>query len=150
MPRVLAKSAATIVLLALAVPAFAAGARDAIQSTNAKFSSLFAKGDEAGVTALYAADAAVMPAGSEPVRGTQAIQKFWQGGIDSGVVGVEVKTVEVYEGGKTATEVGQYRLLDKAGKTLDSGKYIVIWKQEGGDWKLFRDMFSSNQPPPKH
>ena len=44
---------------------------------------------------------------------------------------------------------GEYALLDKAGKTLDRGKYIVIWKQEGGDWKLLRDMFSSNQPPPK-
>jgi ketosteroid isomerase-like protein len=136
-------------LLALAVPASAAGAREAIQSTNAKFSALFAKGDAAALSALYAKDGAVMPAGSEPVRGTQAIQKFWQSAISSGVAGVEVKTVEVYGGGKTATEVGEYALLDKAGKALDRGKYIVIWKQEGGDWKLLRDMFSSNQPPPK-
>ncbi len=90
-----------------------------------------------------------MPAGGEPARGTQAIQKFWQGAIASGVAGVELKTVELYGGGKTATEVGEYALLDKAGKTLDRGKYIVIWKQEGGDWKLLRDMFFSNQPPPK-
>jgi ketosteroid isomerase-like protein len=149
MKRVLSQSFAMVALLALAVPAVAAGAREAIQSTNAKFSALFAKGDAAGVAALYAKDAAVMPAGSEPARGALAIQKFWQTGISAGIAGVEVKTVEVYGGGKTATEVGEYALLDKAGKTLDHGKYIVIWKQEGGDWKLLRDMFSSNQPPPK-
>ena len=149
MKRVLSQCLAMMALLALTVPAPAAGAREAIQSTNAKFSALFAKGDAAALSALYAKDGAVMPAGSEPVRGTQAIQQFWQSAIASGVAGVEVKTVELYGGGKTATEVGEYALLDKAGKTLDRGKYIVIWKQEGGVWKLLRDMFSSNQPPPK-
>jgi ketosteroid isomerase-like protein len=149
MKRVLSQSLATIALLALAVPVFAAGAREAIQSNNGKFSALFAKGDAAAIAALYAKDAAVMPTGSEPVRGTQAIQKFWQNAISSGVSGCELKTVEVYGEGKAATEVGEYALLDKAGKTLDRGKYIVIWKREGNEWKLFRDMFSSNQPPPK-
>lgn len=149
MKRVLSQCLAMMTLLALTVPASAAGAREAIQSTNAKFAALFAKGDAAALSALYAKDGAVMPAGGEPARGTQAIQKFWQSAIASGVAGVEVKTVELYGGGKTATEVGEYALLDKAGKTLDRGKYIVIWKQEGGDWKLLRDMFSSNQPPPK-
>jgi ketosteroid isomerase-like protein len=149
MKRVLSQSLAVITLLALAVPALAAGPREAIASINAKFSALFAKGDAAALSALYDKEGAVMPAGSEPLRGTQAIQKFWQGAIDSGVAAVNVKTVEVYGGGKTAAEVGEYALLDKAGKTLDHGKYIVIWKQEGGDWKLLRDMFSSNQPPPK-
>jgi hypothetical protein len=49
--------------------------------------------------------------------------------------------------GSTATEVGQYELRDKAGKVLDHGKYIVIWRQEGKKWKLFRDMFSTNVSP---
>ena len=149
MTRVLSQYLAMAILLASAVPAFAAGPREAIESNNAKFSALFAKADAAALSALYDKDGAVMPVGSEPVRGTQAIQKFWQGAMASGVAAVNVKTVEVYGGGKTATEVGEYALLDKAGKTLDRGKYIVIWKQEGGDWKLLRDMFSSNQPPPK-
>jgi hypothetical protein len=42
-----------------------------------------------------------------------------------------------------ATEEGQYELKDKAGKTLDQGKYIVVWQKDGSDWKLLRDMFSS-------
>lgn len=149
MKRVLSQYLAMATLLVSAVPAFAAGPREAIESNNAKFSALFAKGDAAALSALYDKDGAVMPVGSEPARGTQAILKFWQGAISSGVAAVNVKTVEVYGGGKTATEVGEYALLDKAGKTLDRGKYIVIWKQEGGEWKLLRDMFSSNQPPPK-
>jgi ketosteroid isomerase-like protein len=33
-------------------------------------------------------------------------------------------------------------------RALDKGKYIVIWKQEDGQWKLHRDIFNSSMPPP--
>ena len=27
------------------------------------------------------------------------------------------------------------------------GKFIVIWKEQGGQWKLHRDIFNSSIPP---
>ena len=141
---------AAMALIGFALPSFAAGVRAAIESANAKFSALAARGDGPALAGLYAKDGAVMPAGSEPIRGTQAIAKFWQGALDSGVAAIDLKTVEVYGEGTTATEVGEYALRDKAGKVLDRGKYIVIWRQQDGQWKLLRDMFSTNvAPPPK-
>ena len=66
-----------------------------------------------------------------------------------GTVGaVALKTSEIFGHGPTATEVGQYELRDQAGKVLDHGKYIVVWRNEGGKWKLLRDMFSTNVAPP--
>ena len=144
--------AAVMLSAVLAGPAQAAnpdGVRSAIVSANADFSAASAKGDGAALAALYAADALVMPAGSEPIKGAAAIQKFWQGALDSGIAGVTLKTVEVYSHGSTATEVGQYALQDKAGKQVDHGKYIVIWRHEAGKWKLSRDMFSTNVTPAK-
>lgn len=123
--------------------------RAAIEAANKQFSAAAAKGDGAGVAAAYATDGRVMPAGSEPIKGADAIQKFWQGVIDSGVATADLKTVEVYGHGPTATEVGEYVLKDKAAKVIDYGKYIVIWKHEGESWKILRDMFSSNVPPKK-
>jgi len=140
---------AVMVLIGCSTPLFAAGLRSEIESANAKFSAIAARGDGAALASLYAKDGAVMPAGSEPVRGTQAIAKFWQGALASGVAAIELKTVEVYGQGATATEVGEYVLQDKAGKQLDRGKYIVIWRRQDGEWKLLRDMFSTNIPPPK-
>jgi uncharacterized protein (TIGR02246 family) len=131
----------------VALPASAAGTRSAIQAANAEFSAAAAKGDSAALAALYAADGQVMPAGSDPIRGTEAIQKFWQGAISSGIAGIGLKTVEVFAQGSTATEVGQYELRDKAGKVMDHGKYIVIWRRDGDNWKLLRDMFSTNVAP---
>ena len=140
---------AVIALIGFTTPSLAADVRAAIEAANAKFSALAAQGDGATLAGLYAKDGAVMPAGSDPVQGTQAIGKFWQGAFASGVAAIELKTLEVYGHGATATEVGEYVLRDKAGKLLDRGKYIVIWHNEGGQWKLLRDMFSTNVPPPK-
>ena len=131
----------------LALPARAEGARSAIEAANVRFSAAFAQRDSAGVAALYTADGQLLPAASDTIRGTAAIQKFWQGALDSGIAAITLTTVEVFEQGVTATEVGQYELRDKAGKVLDHGKYIVVWRQESGKWKLLRDMFSTSVPP---
>ena len=133
----------------VAQPAHADEVRAGIEAANARFSAAAAKGDGVGLAALYAADGQVLPPGRDLIRGTDAIQKFWQGALDSGIAGIGLKTLEVFGQGSTATEVGQYELRDKAGKVLDHGKYIVVWRQEGGEWKLLRDMFSTNVPAPK-
>src|SRR6266852_855703 len=81
----------------LAQPAHADGVRPAIEAANAQFSAAAAKGDGAGLAALYAADGQVLPAGSDVIRGRDAIQKFWQGALDSGIAGVGLKTLEVFD-----------------------------------------------------
>ena len=129
--------------------AHADGVKGAIEAANSQFSAAVAKGDGAALAALYAPGAQVMPAGSDPIRGAEAIQKFWQGALDSGVAAIDLKTIEIYGHGPTATEVGEYDLRDKAGKVLDHGKYVVVWQHADGKWKLLRDMYSTNVPSPK-
>jgi ketosteroid isomerase-like protein len=48
--------------------------------------------------------------------------------------------------GDSAYEVGQYELTDQSGKVLDKGKYVVIWKLDGGRWKLHRDIWTTSEP----
>jgi ketosteroid isomerase-like protein len=139
----------TLACLCLASAARADSVRTSIEAANAQFSAAAAKGDGEALAALYSTDGQLMPAGSAPIRGTEAIQKFWQGALDSGIATVGLKTIDVFGRAPTATEVGEYELRDKAGKVLDHGKYIVIWRHDGGTWKLLRDMFSTNVPPGK-
>ena len=129
--------------------AYADGVKGAIEAANGQFSAAAAKGDGAALAALYSPDGQVMPAGGDPIRGAEAIQRFWQGALDSGVAAIGLKTIEVFGRGPTATEVGEYELRDKAGKVVDHGKYIVVWQHADGKWRLLRDMFSTNVPPPK-
>jgi ketosteroid isomerase-like protein len=48
-----------------------------------------------------------------------------------------------------AHEVGKYTLMGDGDKVLDSGKYVVIWQRQDGQWKLHRDIWNSSQPAPK-
>jgi uncharacterized protein (TIGR02246 family) len=147
MSRSLSLCLSVPLLALLSSAAFADATRDGIIATNTQFSAAVSKGDAAAVAALYTTDALLMPAGSDNLKGAAAIQKFWQGALGSGVGAAKLTTVEVFGRGANATEVGEYELMDKAGKSLDHGKYIVIWRREDGKWKLHRDMFSTNVPP---
>ena len=140
---------ASLAGMCLTPAAYADAVKASIKAANAQFSTAAAKGDGAALAAFYSPDGQVMPAGSDPIRGTEAIQKFWQGALDSGVAAIDLKTIEVFGHGPTATEVGKYELRDKAGKVLDHGKYIVVWQHADSKWKLLRDMFSTNVPPAK-
>jgi len=142
----------TVLFLAcvsLTPAAYADAVKSAIEAANAQFSAAAEKGDGAALAALYSPDGQVIPPGSDPIRGTEGIQKFWQGALNSGVAAIGLKTIEVFGRAPTATEVGEYELRDKAGKVLDHGKYIVVWQHADGRWKLLRDMFSTNVPPSK-
>ena len=46
--------------------------------------------------------------------------------------------------GNMAYELGTYTLSGEAGP-LDNGKYVVVWKRTGGEWKWHRDIWNSNK-----
>jgi ketosteroid isomerase-like protein len=52
----------------------------------------------------------------------------------------------VEAGADTAIELGKYTLVLKDRRVADAGKYLVVWKQQGGAWKLYRDVWNTSQP----
>ena len=40
-------------------------------------------------------------------------------------------------------------MRDKTGKAIDHGKYLVIWRNQDGQWHLHRDIFTSSVAPAK-
>jgi len=120
--------------------------RPQIESANARFVSAFRRGDATDMANLYTSEAQLLPANSDFVRGTAAIRAFWQRVIDMGLKGASLETVEVEGHGQTAIEVGRYRLLAAGDAVADQGKYIVVWKNDNGTWKLHRDIWTTSQP----
>ncbi len=123
--------------------------RDAIAAANEEFMAAFNGGDAAGVAALYTENGQILPPNSPFVTGTQAIQGFWQAVMDMGIKEAKLEIVETEGHGDTATEVSKFTLYGEGGQVLDKGKYIIIWKQENGQWKLHRDIFNSSIPAPE-
>ena len=138
----------TSILLALAIaaPTVFADVRAEIEAANRAFEAAIANGDAKAAAALYTASGQALPAGSDVVSGPEAIAKLWQGVFDSGIKGIRLQTLEVDSASDLAHEVGQYELLDAAGKVVDRGKYVVIWKKEGGRFKLHRDIWTTSIP----
>jgi uncharacterized protein (TIGR02246 family) len=126
----------------------ASGIRNAIAAGNESFMAAVKRGEAAGLAALYTEDGQVLPPNGDFVTGKGAIQMFWQAVMDMGIQEAKLDIVEVEGHGDTAIEVSTFTLHGEGGQALDRGKYIVIWKREGGQWKLHRDIFNSSMPAP--
>ena len=121
------------------------GIQAAIAGVNENFMAAFKRGDAAGMVDFYTENGQLMPTGSDFVTGKAAIQAFWQGAMDMGITkALRLETVEAEGHGDTAIEIGKYTGSGEAGNVMDRGKYVVIWKQESGQWKLHRDIWNSS------
>lgn len=118
-----------------------------IQRVNQQFVDAFSRHDAAAVAMLYAPAAQVFPPHRESVQGTEAIQHFWQDVMNAGIDRATLETVDLEDLGDTAIELGRYTLLLADGGIADRGKYLVVWKQQDGGWRLYRDIWNSNEPP---
>jgi uncharacterized protein (TIGR02246 family) len=123
--------------------------REAISAGNKRFMETFERGDAAGMATLYTENGQLLPPNTDIVSGRQGIQAFWQGAIDMGIKAMKLETTELEEHGDTAIAVGKYTLSGEGDQVIDSGKYVVILKQEGGQWRLHRDIWNTSMPAPQ-
>lgn len=113
-----------------------------VRAANQEFMTAFGQGDAAAVANLYTEDAQLLPPNAAMVSGRPAIQQFWQTALDSPVENVRLETLEARASGDTAWETGRYTMTDAAGNTAATGSYVVIWKNEDGNWRLHRDIWN--------
>ena len=119
--------------------------RAAIEQAGVKFAEVYRRGDAKAVAAFYTEDAIAFPPGAEMVKGREAIQQMWQETMDSGVKSLSFAVFDVGASGDLAHETGTALMnIQPAGKepTTASVKYVVVWKKQGNDWKLQRDIWN--------
>jgi ketosteroid isomerase-like protein len=117
--------------------------RARISETQQRFLQLFARGDFAGIASCYTEDAQMLVANMDVIRGRSAIQSVFK---FTAVPGhrLEFRTHELEVAGDSAVELGSYTRVRADGSTFDRGKYMVVWRRVGTEWKLHRDMFSTS------
>ncbi|MCH7806619.1 MAG: DUF4440 domain-containing protein [Proteobacteria bacterium] len=116
-----------------------------IKAVNAEFEAYYNAGDAAGVGTLYTEDAMLLPPGGPAVSGNEAMVAFWRELMASGLAGIELIDDEVFGMGNTATARGHFVGFDADGNEIGTGKYMVVWKKDGGAWKLHRDIWNNDQ-----
>lgn len=117
-----------------------------IEQGNAALMQAVREGRAQAAAECYTNDAQLLAPNLEALTGREAIAGFFQGSIDMGVRALELNTLEVDDLGDTAIESGEYRLLGEDDQVMDVGKYIVIWKDQDGAWRLHRDMINTSMP----
>ena len=138
------------VLLPLALAGLAAAADpgaeiEAIRDLDAKWLEAIAAKDVAWIANLYAADGRLMAPGAPAAEGHEAIAAAWKEMLGAPGPALTFEPAQINLAGSLdhAYEIGTWKIGD-----VDDGKYVVVWKKHGPQWKVVADIFNSNRPPP--
>jgi uncharacterized protein (TIGR02246 family) len=126
---------------------------EAINALEKEFTAAFKRGDADAMASMMTDDTVLMLPNQPAIMGKEACRSFWQEVLtDEGTESHAVATEEVVVGGDWAFARATTRSVSRTedGEVLESGgKYIhIMQRQSDGSWKLARDIWNSNSPPP--
>lgn len=128
---------ATLVALLTALPALAQDAE--VRARMAAFATAYNAGDAAAVGSFYTDRAALLPPGQSIVVGRAAIAAHFGAAFGAGVKNLRYELKEVQAIGPTVLVIGE-TLVD-AGAATVHGRFMQIWVNDGGTWRMHRDMY---------
>jgi ketosteroid isomerase-like protein len=136
-------------LVVLATAARAEDLRAAMEAANMQFLKAFNTPDPAGFLPLYTADAVLLFAGAPPIRGPEAIMRFWESRIRAGVRDHTFELIEAGADGKLAYQLsraGVQLVRDDGQRTPSFGYTVRVLERQGdGSWKAKLHMFNFNR-----
>lgn len=122
----------------------------AIRAINPAWFKAHKSGDVEGLVAHYSDDAVISVPGAPPVRGTAAIRESFTKEVrDMAAAGLSQNSgpnPEFEVSGDLGYEWNTFTVTDKAGKTVDTGKYLSVFGRRNGKWVIIRDIWNSDAP----
>ena len=121
-----------------------------ILEMNKSYSKRFVTEDSAFYIERYCSDAEVYCPGMPAIKGRNAVRDFFYGNGSNNEAAIELPPSRIYGKEELVVEEGTYNFPDGKGGSIDQGKFIAVWKQEWGKWKLYREIWNSDIPPKKN
>ena len=120
-----------------AVPIFIIdSAKPFVEATNKMYGETFASGNSAKFVSCYTSDACIYVTNVPNMCRQQAITDFFNGAYAMGIRNLKLTTERITGSWEAFVETGSYELFVDKRMSIDKGKYIVIWKEENGQWKM--------------
>ena len=122
---------------------------DAFRALAYDFAARLATGDTDGlVESFYADGARMVPPGSYPITGREAIRRFWQMMVDEGLSEADVEPTGIESAGRAACMLARYSLRGTrafAPSFRESGMCLVLFRRQGdGSWRAVEQTFHSD------
>jgi uncharacterized protein (TIGR02246 family) len=111
-----------------------------------QFSAAYVRGDAEAMTDLYTPDAVLFPERSAAITGREAIRRYWTLPPGRRITRHILTPTQIIVDGRHAYDHGTYEITgERDGKSTGtfSGKYVVVWRREGGTWRMHLDMWNS-------
>jgi ketosteroid isomerase-like protein len=124
-----------------------AAVKEHIIEMNKTYSDRFVKNDTAFYNERYCKDAEVYSPGLPAVKGRDSIISFFYQNGTNKEAKIELPAGNFYGNSELVVEEGSYNFPDGKGGSFDKGKFIAIWKQEAGKWKLYREIWNTDITP---
>ena len=133
---------------AVVAPAIADDAKSIAQRLDDKWIEAFNKKDAAALTALYTADAVLLPQGvDQPIIGTENIRKFMDQMVNEKLQNMVLPVAQanmidpnsLYQAGTWSADAGSQQI---------KGTYMSVIVRDGADWKYRADTWNMMPPPP--
>ena len=90
-------------------------------------------------TSLYTDDAKFYPPNGGMVEGIEGVTQAFEGLIGAGLI-IEPEAQEVEIFGNHAYEYGIGTVSDKKDNKIRQERYVCIWENVDGTWKIYRDL----------
>jgi len=123
---------------------------EAIRGQVARWLELIKSKDAAAIAQMYAEDGAFMPPNAAIAKGRATIERNWAAMMAT--PGFELtfapEQIVVSSSGDLTLDRGTYQLTvaPDGSKQVDTGKYVVVWRKVGGEWKAAADIINSDLP----
>lgn len=144
----------TIVALGFSIESSAADSANevgALQAVDQNWVKAYNAGNPDAVASLYDEQAVLLPPGSPAVNGRAAIKAFFaKDTAESQKAGVSFSLGPKPAGGVSGDlgwQSGTYAVKDKAGKVVETGKYLSVSMKKGGKWLYVRDTWNADGAP---
>ena len=121
-------------------------AKTKIQEMTNRFTEAHITKDTAYLNNIFTNDARVFPPNSEIVTGKNAISQLNTDWVNYGIYEFKEVSTSFYGNEEYLIDEGNYHLRYGEDNVIDKGKYINIWKNINGEWKIYGNIWNTNLP----
>ena len=119
-----------------------------IAEQNERFTSAHVSGDIALIDSMFTPDAKSYPPGAAAVTGIPAMHAFTVEYLKAGVTEFREESTDFYGNAEYVVDAGTYVVTYGPAHVTERGKYLNVWTQVDGRWKIKSNIWNADAPAP--